>query len=45
MKKVAQPFLPSLTTLLTENAGLSDFLAVILKRNPSKEKNIDARPI
>ena len=30
--------MPSLTTPLIENAGLSDFLAVILKRNPSKEK-------
>jgi hypothetical protein len=28
-----------------ENAGLSDFLAVILKRNPSKEKNVEARSI
>ena len=27
-----------------KNAGLSDFLAVILKRNPSRGKNIEAKP-
>jgi hypothetical protein len=33
-KVVSPPLFPNLTTPPIENAGLSDFFAVILRRNP-----------
>jgi len=40
---LSQPHLPNLTTPPIENAGLSDFLAVILKKHSWKEKKVEAK--
>jgi hypothetical protein len=39
---VNRPVLPNLTTSPIEKAGLSDFLAGILRKNPWKEKKVEA---
>jgi hypothetical protein len=43
LEDLFQPILHNLTTPPVENSGLSDFLTVILKKKPWKEKNVEVR--